>query len=82
MIVSAVFSRGIHNEQIKLQTRAFLAESRPCIVGIFKRFSQVRSDPDAKHSQALVELAKSFMALMAATDFLGVCNSSSSGFVQ
>lgn len=72
VIVSAVFSRGVHNEQIKAQTRAFIAENRPCMVGVFKRFAKIGGDPAASHQDTLCELVKSFMALVAATDFLEV----------
>lgn len=72
VIVSAVFSRGVHNEQIKAQTRAFIAENRPCMVGVFKRFAKIGGDAAADHQDALRELVKSFMALVTATDFLEV----------
>jgi nuclear pore complex protein Nup205 len=71
VIVSAVFSRGIHNEQIKGQTRTFMAENRPCMVGIFKRFARI-GDTKADHQEALCELVKAFMVLVTATDFLDV----------
>ncbi|KAJ5152275.1 hypothetical protein N7492_010570 [Penicillium capsulatum] len=70
VIVSAVFSRGVHNEQIKLQTRAFLAEHRSCMVGVFKRFAQIGGTTSPAHREALCELVKSFMALLTATDYL------------
>ncbi|KAJ5690142.1 hypothetical protein N7462_004534 [Penicillium macrosclerotiorum] len=70
VIVSAVFSRGIHNEQIKAQTRAFIAENRPCMVGVFKRFAKIGGGPSPDHHEALCELVKSFMALITATNFL------------
>ncbi|KAJ5101855.1 hypothetical protein NUU61_004077 [Penicillium alfredii] len=70
VIVSAVFSRGIHNEQIKEQTRVFMAENRPCMVGIFKRFAKIGGSSTPDHHATLCELVKSFMALVAATDFL------------
>lgn len=70
VIVSAVFSRGVHNEQIKAQTRAFIAENRPCMVGVFKRFARIGGDAPAGHQDALCELVKSFMALVAASDYV------------
>ncbi|OQD74853.1 hypothetical protein PENDEC_c009G04399 [Penicillium decumbens] len=70
VIVSAVFSRGVHNEQIKAQTVAFIAENRPCMVGIFKRFAKIGGGAAADHQGTLCELVKSFMALVAATDYL------------
>lgn len=72
VVVSAVFSRGIHNEKIKVQTRVFLAENRPCMVGIFKRFAQIGGGTSPEHREPLCELVKSFMALLTATDFLEV----------
>lgn len=71
VIVSAVFSRGAHNEQIKAQTLAFITENRPCMVGVFKRFAKIGGSTSAHH-EALCELVKSFMALVTATDFLEV----------
>jgi nuclear pore complex protein Nup205 len=73
VIVSAVFSRGIHNEQIKAQTVTFIAENRPCMVGVFKRFAKIGGSAPADHQATLCELVKSFMALVAATDYLDVC---------
>lgn len=73
VIVSAVFSRGVHNEQIKAQTVAFIAENRPCMVGVFKRFAKIGGGAAADHQDTLCELVKSFMALVAATDYLEVC---------
>ncbi|KAJ5424195.1 Protein of unknown function DUF3414 [Penicillium cf. griseofulvum] len=69
VIVYAVFSRGIHNEQLKEQTRIFLAENRPCMVGIFKRSAKIGNTSTAHH-ETLYELVKAFMALVTATDFM------------
>jgi nuclear pore complex protein Nup205 len=71
LIVYAVFSRGIDNEQIKAQIRGFLVENRPCVVGIFKRSANIGSTSSA-HQDSLRELVKAFMALISATDFLEV----------
>ncbi|GMF77188.1 unnamed protein product [Aspergillus oryzae] len=70
VIVSAAFSRGLHNEQMMEQTRAFLAENRQSMVGIFKRFAKIGGGGAADHHNALTNLTKSYMALVAATDFL------------
>ncbi|KAJ5653925.1 hypothetical protein N7490_000928 [Penicillium lividum] len=70
VIVSAVFSRGVHNEQIKAQTRAFISDNRACMVGVFKRFAKIGGDAPAGHQDALCELVKAFMALVAASDYL------------
>ncbi|KAJ5325647.1 uncharacterized protein N7506_008749 [Penicillium brevicompactum] len=69
LIVYAVFSRGIDNEQIKEQTRGFLAENRACMVGIFKRSAKIGNTSSA-HQATLHELVKAFMSLVAATDFM------------
>lgn len=76
VIVSAVFSRGVHNEQIKEQARVFIAENRSCMVGIFKRFAKIGGSGKSEHHEALCELVKSFMALVTATDYLEVWPSS------
>ncbi|KAF5864788.1 hypothetical protein ETB97_006325 [Aspergillus alliaceus] len=70
VIVSAAFSRGLHNEQMMEQTRGFLAENRQSMVGIFKRFAKIGGKGAADHHRTLGNLTKSYMALVAATDFL------------
>ncbi|EAW17534.1 nuclear pore complex Nup192/Nup205 family protein [Aspergillus fischeri NRRL 181] len=70
VIISAVFSRGLHNEQIMEQTRAFLAENRQSMVGIFKRFAKIGGVGTADHHGALSDLAKCYMTLISATNFL------------
>lgn len=72
VVVSAAFSRGVHNEQIKEQTRVFISENRPCMVGIFKRFAKIGGSGNADHQETLCELVKSFMALVTAAEFLEV----------
>ncbi|CAG8240342.1 unnamed protein product [Penicillium salamii] len=69
LVVYAVFSRGIDNEQIQEQTRAFLAANRPCMVGIFKRSANIGNTSSA-HQATLHELVKAFITLVAATDFM------------
>lgn len=71
LIVYAVFSRGIDNEQMKEHTRAFLTENRACMVGIFKRSARIGNTSSA-HQETLHELVKAFMALVAGTDFTEV----------
>ncbi|EPS32451.1 hypothetical protein PDE_07411 [Penicillium oxalicum 114-2] len=70
VIVSAVLSRGAHNEQIRMQTRTFISENRPCMVGVFKRFAKIGGRTTSAHHEALCELVKSFMALVAVADFI------------
>ncbi|PYH93691.1 Cullin-domain-containing protein [Aspergillus ellipticus CBS 707.79] len=70
VVVAAIFSRGLHNEQMMEQTRAFLAENRQSMVGIFKRFAKIGGAGATDHHDALRNLTKSYMALVTATDFL------------
>lgn len=74
VIVSAVFVRGLHNEQMMEQTRAFLVENRQSMIGIFKRFAKIGGAGSADYQETLNDLAKSYMALVAATDLLDVCS--------
>lgn len=71
VIVSAVFVRGLHNEQMLEQTRAFLAENRQSMIGIFKRFAKI-GVTTAESNETLNDLVKSYVALIAATDFVEV----------
>jgi nuclear pore complex protein Nup205 len=52
------------------QTRAFLAENRQSMVGIFKRFAKIGGVGTADHHGALSDLAKCYMTLISATNFL------------
>ncbi|KAL4920463.1 hypothetical protein BDW62DRAFT_208968 [Aspergillus aurantiobrunneus] len=70
VIVTATFSRGLQNEQMIEQTRLFLTENRQSMVGIFKRFAKIGGAGAADHHDALSSIAKSYTALVAATDFL------------
>ena len=72
VVVTAVFSRGIHNEQIKAQTLGFIAETRHCMVGVFKRFAKIGGSTATNHGNTLGELVTSFIALVTATGFLEV----------
>lgn len=78
--MSAVFVRGFHNEQMVEQTRAFLAQNRASMIGIFKRVARIGGSGAPDHQETLGELAKAYMALVAATDFLEVCLSQTSLF--
>ncbi|KAL4930852.1 uncharacterized protein BDV17DRAFT_280479 [Aspergillus undulatus] len=70
VIVTAVFSRGVHNEQMIERIRSFLTDNRQSMVGIFKRFAKIGGTGAADHHDALTSIAKSYTALVAATDFL------------
>ncbi|KAL4802066.1 nucleoporin Nup186/Nup192/Nup205 [Aspergillus unguis] len=72
VIVTATFSRGVHNEQMIELTRSFLTENRQSMVGVFKRFAKIGGSGSANHHDALTSIAKSYTALVAATDFLEV----------
>ncbi|KAE8148150.1 hypothetical protein BDV25DRAFT_131493 [Aspergillus avenaceus] len=69
VIVAAAFSRGLHNEQMMEQMRSFLAENRQSMVGIFKRFAKIGGGA-TEHHDTLKNVARSYMALITATDFL------------
>lgn len=73
VLVTAVFTRGLHNKQMVDQARQFLAENRQSIVGIFKRYANVHGVESVSSKPELEGLVKSFTALIAATDFLEVC---------
>ncbi|KAL4821230.1 hypothetical protein BDW67DRAFT_172084 [Aspergillus spinulosporus] len=70
VIVTATFSRGLQNELMIEQTRAFLTENRQSMVGIFKRFAKIGGSGTPDHHDALTSIAKSYTALIAATNFL------------
>ncbi|RDW63036.1 nuclear pore complex Nup192/Nup205 family protein [Aspergillus mulundensis] len=70
VIVTATFSRGLQNELMIEQIRTFLTENRQSMVGVFKRFAKVGGSGAADHHDALTSIAKSYTALVAATDFL------------
>ncbi|KAL4988545.1 nucleoporin Nup186/Nup192/Nup205 [Aspergillus falconensis] len=72
VIVTATFSRGLQNELMIEQTRAFLTENRQSMVGVFKRFAKIGGSAAPDHHDALTSIAKSYTALIAATDFLEV----------
>jgi nuclear pore complex protein Nup205 len=73
VIVSAVFSRGVQNEQIIDQTRAFLSENRPSMVGVFKRHARIGGGAAADYHETLHGLVKSYVALASAAGFVEVC---------
>ncbi|KAL4973159.1 hypothetical protein BDW66DRAFT_162335 [Aspergillus desertorum] len=79
VIVTATFSRGLQNEQMIEQVRAFLAENRQSMVGIFKRFAKIGGSGAPDHHGALTSIAKSYTALIAATDFLEMQQNSRDG---
>lgn len=56
------------------QTRAFLAENRQSMIGIFKRFAKIGGAGSTDHQETISDLTKSYMALVAATGFLDVCS--------
>ncbi|KJF61357.1 nuclear pore complex subunit [Coccidioides immitis RS] len=70
VIVSTVFTRGLHNNQIVEQTRNFLSENRQSMVGIFKRYAKIGGLEGVGTQESLEELVKSYAALIAAVDFL------------
>lgn len=73
VIVTVVFVRGLQNEQMLQQARAFLTENRSSMVGIFKRFAKIGGGGATPEiNETLDGLAKSYVALVTATGFLEV----------
>ncbi|KAL4904799.1 hypothetical protein BDW74DRAFT_153531 [Aspergillus multicolor] len=70
VIVTATFSRGLQNELMIEEIRTFLTQNRQSMVGVFKRFAKIGGSGAADHHDALTSIAKSYTALVAATDFL------------
>lgn len=72
VVVSTVFSRGLHNQQIVEQTRDFLLENRQSIVGVFKRHAKIGGLAGSELHTPLEELVKSYTTLIAGVGFLEV----------
>lgn len=72
VIVLAVFSRGLHNEQIMDQTRIFLTENRSSMVGIFKRYAKIGGEASSSHREVIQSLVKAYVALISGTGFVEV----------
>lgn len=72
VIVSAVFARGLHNQQVLDQTRTFLSGNRQSMVGIFKRYAKIGGLDGGEASETLDDLVKSYVALIDAVGFLEV----------
>ncbi|OKL58312.1 hypothetical protein UA08_06541 [Talaromyces atroroseus] len=70
VIVLAVFSRGLHNEQIMDHTRNFLTENRPSMVGIFKRHAKIGGEVSSNHREVIQSLVKAYVALIGAAGFV------------
>ncbi|PGH34975.1 Cullin 4 [[Emmonsia] crescens] len=75
VIVSAVFARGLHNQQVLDQTRTFLSGNRQSMVGIFKRYAKIGGLDGGEASETLDDLVKSYVALIDAVGFLEMQNS-------
>lgn len=72
VIVMAVFSRGLHNEQVMDQTRIFLTENRSSMVGIFKRYAKIGGEVSSDHREVVQNLVKTYVALISAAGFVEV----------
>ncbi|WEW61048.1 hypothetical protein PRK78_006537 [Emydomyces testavorans] len=72
VIISTVFTRGLHNQRVVEQTRNFLSENRQSMIGIFKRYAKIGGLGGAGTQESLEELVKSYIALIAAVGFLEV----------
>jgi nuclear pore complex protein Nup205 len=72
VIVLAVFSRGIHNEQIMDHTRNFLTENRSSMVGLFKRHAKIGGEVPSNYREVIQNLVKAYVALISAAGFVEV----------
>lgn len=72
VIVSAVLSRGPHNEQTLNQARSFITENRTPIVGFFKRQAKIGSSLPTDAIADVDELVELFVLLFTKTGFLQV----------
>ena len=72
VIVSAVLSRGPHNEQTLNQARSFITENRTPIVGFFKRQANIGFSLPTDAIADVDELVELFVLLFTKTGFLQV----------
>ncbi|KAL1956015.1 hypothetical protein VTO42DRAFT_7830 [Malbranchea cinnamomea] len=70
VIISAVFSRGLHNQQVLERTRQFLSENRQGIVGIFKRHAKIGVLTGTDLKDPLDDLVRAYIILITAVEFL------------
>ncbi|PGH11864.1 hypothetical protein AJ80_06929 [Polytolypa hystricis UAMH7299] len=75
VIVSTLFVRGMHNQQVLEQSRQFLSENRPSMVGIFKRYAKIGGLAGSESNEVLDDLVRSYVALITAVGFLEMQNS-------
>ncbi len=71
IIVAVVMSCGPHNQRTLQAAREFLFENRSSMVTIFKRHAKIGTFTTGDSHQ-LAEVARHFMLLVTATDFLSV----------
>lgn len=72
LLLSTFMSRGVQNEQIQYLTRAFLADYRPHMVGIFKKYAGVNGKVDEKSRPLLAESVRCYTALASLSGFVDV----------
>ncbi|KAF1815066.1 hypothetical protein P152DRAFT_392377 [Eremomyces bilateralis CBS 781.70] len=72
VINAVVLTRGPQNERVLQQARAFVRENRSSIVGVFKRQAGIGSAAGNAQDE-LNELVDHFALLIAATEFIEVC---------
>ncbi|OAX85515.1 hypothetical protein ACJ72_00104 [Emergomyces africanus] len=75
VVVTAVFARGLHNQQALNQSRNFLSANRQSMVGIFKRYAKIGGLDRGEAGETLDDLVKSYVALIEAVGFLEMQNS-------
>jgi len=71
VICGALLSRGAQNEQCLEQGRRFLSENRLSIMAVLKKSAGLV--PGVVVSEAIEDLADSFMLLVTFTGFVEVC---------
>jgi Nuclear pore complex scaffold, nucleoporins 186/192/205 len=72
LLVSVFLSRGQQNQQSQHHMRNFLTESRPNMVGAFKRYRGIGGAVAVESRPLLEEVVKSYVALTSMADFMQV----------
>lgn len=70
ILLSTFLSRGAQNEQIQYLTRTFLADYRPNMVGVFKKFAGVSGKVDASIQPHVAESVRCYTGLVALSGFV------------
>ena len=70
VLLSTFLSRGAQNEQIQYLTRSFLADYRPNMVGVFKKFVGISGKVDEGTKVLLKECVKCYTGLVSLSGFV------------